>query len=159
LDGRVEELLALAQLGEAASYYPRQLSGGMRRRLAYLVAVAPNPEILLLDEPFSSVDEPTRVGIHQVVHGITQLMDVTTVLVTHDLAEAVTLCDRVLILSNRPAKVASTFEIPFGRDRQMLELRGSPAYLELYGQIWQALSRQINASPAVSPLVQERGTS
>jgi NitT/TauT family transport system ATP-binding protein len=148
LDERVRSLLELAKLDEWADSYPYQLSGGMRRRLAFLAAVAPNPQILLLDEPFSSVDEPTRVGIHQDVFRITQMMKTTTFLVTHDLAEAITLCDRVLILSKRPARIVHEHTIPFGQERNMLELRERDEYLEIYGRLWHDLSAEIAKTPA-----------
>lgn len=155
LDERVLELLAMTGLAERADAYPYQLSGGMRRRLAFLTAVAVNPQVLLLDEPFSSVDEPTRIEIHQDVFRIARLMQMTTILVTHDLAEAITLCDRVLILSNRPARIAREQTIPFGEERQMLKLRETDTYLGLYRELWHALAEQItagrNAEGAVAP--------
>lgn len=147
LDERVRRLLALTHLSDSAHMYPYQLSGGMRRRLAFLAAVAASPQILLLDEPFSSVDEPTRVGIHQDVFEIARIMNMTTVLITHDLAEAITLCDRVVILTNRPARVAEEQAIPFGEERQMLEIRATSEYADLYGQLWHHLSEQIGAGP------------
>jgi len=148
LDARVMELLEMGHLADHAKAYPYQLSGGMRRRLAFLAGVAVDPQLLLLDEPFSSVDEPTRVGIHQDVFHIARKMKMTMFLVTHDLAEAITLCDRVLILTNRPARTVRQDAIPFGDERQMLELRKSETFLELYGGLWNELSRQIAASGA-----------
>lgn len=149
LDSRVGRLLESVGLADAGKKYPYQLSGGMRRRLAFLTAVAPDPQILLLDEPFSSVDEPTRVAIHQDVYRITRSMGMTTVLVTHDLAEAVSLCDRVVILTNRPTRIARDLTIDFGPDRVMMELRETPTFLELYGKLWHDLRAQIAASDAV----------
>jgi NitT/TauT family transport system ATP-binding protein len=145
---RVQELLEMAGLGDNADSYPYQLSGGMRRRLAFLSAVAANPQILLLDEPFSSVDEPTRVGIHQDVFRIARRMEMTTLLVTHDLAEAISLSDAVLILSKRPTRIAERHEIPFGEDRKMLELRETPEFLEIYGRLWHELTEQIRPLPS-----------
>jgi NitT/TauT family transport system ATP-binding protein len=147
VDERIPELLEMAGLADNAESYPYQLSGGMRRRLAFLGAVAANPQILLLDEPFSSVDEPTRIGIHQDVFRIARLLNMTTILVTHDLAEAITLCDEVLILSRRPAVIASRKAIPFGEDRRMLELRETPEFLALYAGLWHELTTQIQARP------------
>jgi len=118
----------------------------MRRRLAFVAAAAINPQILLLDEPFSSVDEPTRVGIHQDVFDISRHLGMTMLLVTHDLAEAITLCDRVIILSARPATVATVHSVPFGDQRAIASLRDKPAYLDLYAELWRDLSRQIALS-------------
>lgn len=145
---RVAELLRLGHLDDRATAYPYQLSGGMRRRLQFLAGVAPRPQLLLLDEPFSSVDEPTRIGIHQDVYRVTRALGTTTILVTHDLAEAISLCDRVLILSNRPARIAEEHVITFESERDMLSLRRTPRFLELYGRLWDALSAQISNSRA-----------
>lgn len=140
---RVDELLALVHLGEFARRYPYQLSGGQLRRLAFLASVAPNPQILLLDEPFSALDEPTRVGIHQDVFDVLRTMNTTVILVTHDLAEAVALSDRVFILTQRPAQIAEEFEVPFGDERRMFELRETQTFLNLYGRLWHSLRTQI----------------
>ena len=141
----IDELLELVHLQEFANRYPYQLSGGQRRRLALLSAVAPKPQILLLDEPFSALDEPTRIGIHQDVYRTTKMFGITTILVTHDLAEALSLADRVLILSKRPAVMAYEHVVPFGDNRSMLDLRHTAPFLELYGQLWQDLSTQMEA--------------
>ena len=139
----VQWLLELAGLSEVDQAYPYQLSGGMRRRVAFLSAVAPEPSVLLLDEPFSALDEPTRIAIHQDVHRIIRRLGMTVVLVTHDLAEALSLCDDVSILTKGPGRLAVTHHVPFGNDREMLELRQEPAFLRLYGQLWADLSDQI----------------
>lgn len=146
----VEELLDLVGLREFADAHPRELSGGMRRRVAFLAGVAPEPQLLLLDEPFSAVDEPTRIQIHQEVHGIIHRLDLSVVLVTHDLAEAISLADQVVILSALPGRVASVYEVPLGRERDVLALRDTPQFLELYGELWQSLSREIRMSAGAS---------
>lgn len=140
---RVAALMKMAGLEGSEGKYPYQLSGGMRRRVAFLTAVAPQPRTLLLDEPFSSLDEPTRVAIHQDVLRIIKRLGITVVLVTHDLAEAISLCDDVLILSTRPARVFKQHHIPFGDDREMLRLRQTPEFLGLYATLWEQLSIQI----------------
>lgn len=145
---RVEWLLGVVGLTEFAGHYPYQLSGGMKRRVAFLSAVAPLPTILLLDEPFSSLDEPTRVAIHQDVHEIVRRLGMTVILVTHDLAEAITLCDNVAIFTARPARLAVSYDISFGNERAILALRQEPKFLELYGTLWHDLSQQIAATTA-----------
>jgi NitT/TauT family transport system ATP-binding protein len=142
----IAALLKMIGLDGFARAYPKQLSGGMRRRAAFLAGIAPKPHVLLLDEPFSSVDEPSRVRIHQEVLAIVNRFKTTTVLVTHDLAEAITLSNRVAIFSARPGKVVAIHEIPFGEERDVLGLRDSPAFLELYGHLWRELSTQIALS-------------
>lgn len=140
---RIQRLIDLAGLSGSERKYPYQLSGGMRRRTAFLTAIAPGPRVLLLDEPFSALDEPTRIGIHQDVFDIVKEAGITVVLITHDLGEAVSLSDRVLVLSARPASVVADFAVPFGAERNMLELREHSEFLELYGRTWEALSTQI----------------
>ncbi len=148
---RVAHLIKLAGLEGAERKYPYQLSGGMRRRTAFLAAVAPQPQVLLLDEPFSSLDEPTRVGIHQSIYEIVRELGITVILVTHDLAEAISLCDEVLILTNRPARVCQRHTMPFGVQRNMYDLRRTPEFLRFYGLLWEELSRQIRAAVGHGP--------
>jgi NitT/TauT family transport system ATP-binding protein len=140
---RVDELLDMVGLQDFADAYPYQLSGGMRRRVAFLAGIAPDPQVLLLDEPFSSVDEPSRVDIHRQVLEVLRQRKTTAILVTHDLAEAVTLSDRVVILSAGPGRVVADHPVPFGDQRDVLELRKEPAFLDLYGRLWADLSAQI----------------
>jgi NitT/TauT family transport system ATP-binding protein len=141
----VNRLIRLAGLEGFEEAYPYQLSGGMKRRVAFLAGVAPRPSILLLDEPFSSLDEPTRVTIHQDVYAISRELGITLILVTHDLAEAISLCDDVVILTRRPTSIYSRHVVPFAAERNMLELRQTPEFLELYGTLWQELSTQIGS--------------
>lgn len=145
---RIDELLVMVGLQDFRKAFPRQLSGGMRRRLALLTAVAPRPRILLLDEPFSSVDEPTRIGIHQDVLNIVRELRISVILVTHDLAEAITVGDRVALMSFRPATVVNTYEVPFGQQRNVRETRTRPEYSALYTTIWEDLNEQ---SPGLNP--------
>jgi NitT/TauT family transport system ATP-binding protein len=143
ISDRVNELLAMVDLKSFGDVYPRQLSGGMKRRVAFLAAMAPNPQLLLLDEPFSSVDEPTRVQIHGQVRNVIDRSRMTTVLVTHDLAEAVSLANRVIILSARPARPAAVYDIDFDRSQDLLQLRSTQEFLAVYGRLWDALSQEI----------------
>jgi ABC-type nitrate/sulfonate/bicarbonate transport system ATPase subunit len=151
VDARVTSLLRLAHLEENAKSYPYQMSGGMNRRVVFLAGVAPRPEILLLDEPFSAVDEPTRISIHDDVYKIIRMERMTTILVTHDLGEAITFCDRILMLSNRPARIVGEYAIPFGAQRDMLHIRTRPEFLNLYGRLWDDLSEQIRARSTDRP--------
>jgi ABC-type nitrate/sulfonate/bicarbonate transport system ATPase subunit len=146
----VRSLLHMVGLGDFAKSFPYQLSGGMKRRVAFLAAVAPNPAVLLLDEPFSAVDEPTRVSIHQDVLRIVREFEMTVVLVTHDLAEAITLSDEIAILGPRPGRVVNIHPIPFGVDRDVLKLRQQEEYLRLYKTLWGELSDQIGRSSGMA---------
>jgi NitT/TauT family transport system ATP-binding protein len=142
----IDELLALARLDKVGDRYPYQLSGGMKRRVAFISAVAPKPQVLLLDEPFSSLDEPTRIGIHQDVLRISNEIGMAIILVTHDLAEAVSLSDEVVILTSGPGRVATRHSVPFGHERNVNELRETEEFLKLYGALWHNLSVQITRS-------------
>lgn len=150
IDEEIQQLIRMIGLEQFADAYPSQLSGGMRRRVAFLAGVAPMPQLLLLDEAFSSVDEPTRVIIHQEVLRIVRRLNMTTVLVTHDLAEAISLSDQVVIFTARPGRVFTTYDIPFGTERNVLDLRDRPEFLEIYGQLWQDLSAQIRGAQGMS---------
>lgn len=140
----VTELLELGGLTAFADAYPYQLSGGMRRRVAFLTAMAAQPRGLLLDEPFSALDEPTRIAIHQDVLNIVRRAGTSVLLVTHDLSEAASLCDQVIIMSSHPGTVAARFDVPFGPQRDVLNLRQEPEFQKLVGALWAELSRQID---------------
>ena len=137
---RLRDLVGLTEFRRA---YPYQLSGGMRRRVAFLSGVAPMPQVILLDEPFSALDEPTRVNIHEEVMRIVAELGMAVVLVTHDLSEAISLSDRVCILTKRPAQVAKIVDIPFGKDRDVRALRETNEYQDIYKTLWHELNVQI----------------
>jgi ABC-type nitrate/sulfonate/bicarbonate transport system ATPase subunit len=150
---RASSLLDLVGMREHADRYPYQLSGGMRRRTAFLTGVAPMPAVLALDEPFASLDEPTRIGIHREVHEIVHRVGMSVVLVTHDIAEAVSLSDRIYVMTNRPARIREEFAIPFGPNRDVTVLRENSDFLEYYRRVWHALNEEIRGgSPAPSRL-------
>ena len=142
---RVSDLIAMVGLSGFEDYYPRQLSGGMRRRIGLLQVIAHLPKVLLLDEPFSAIDEPTRIDIHQEVRSLLTRFGITAILVTHDLAEAISLSDRVIVLSQRPATIAREYPVDLGPNRNMRTLRESSSFLDLYGEIWQGLRHELDA--------------
>src|SRR5689334_1619465 len=115
----------------------------MRRRVAFLQGVVSLPEVLLLDEPFSALDEPTRVAIHGEVLSIVRELGMTVILVTHDLSEAISLCSRVEILTQRPATIAADHRVPFGYPRDLLQIRESEDYQAAYKKLWHDLSLQL----------------
>jgi ABC-type nitrate/sulfonate/bicarbonate transport system ATPase subunit len=149
---RARELLNLVRLDEFTDAYPYELSGGMRRRVAFLAAIAPQPGLLLLDEPFSALDEPTRLEIHQDVLQILANSEMTLVLITHDLAEAITLCDEVAIMSGGPGRVMSRHSVPFPHDRDVYTLRREQKFLDLYATLWQELSDQLPKRERLGPI-------
>ncbi|HKV00201.1 MAG TPA: ABC transporter ATP-binding protein [Vineibacter sp.] len=113
---RVLDLLAATGLGDVAHVYPERLSVGMGRRVALARAFAIDPQLLLLDEPFVSLDEPTADRLRQLLIEIWQRQPTTVLFVTHDLREAILLADRIILLSPPPARVAASIPIPVPRD-------------------------------------------
>lgn len=141
------ELLSMVGLERFVDAYPHELSGGMRRRAALVAAVAPDPAVLLLDEPFSSVDEPTRIGIHQELLRIVANRSMTLILVTHDLNEAISLCDHVGIMSAGPGRLVELQSTESVGDRSdLLTLRRTEPYLAMYARLWERLGQEIRAA-------------
>jgi NitT/TauT family transport system ATP-binding protein len=131
---RARQVLDLVGLSEFAFNYPRELSGGMEQRVAIARALAHEPEILLLDEPFGALDALTRERMNQELLRVWQVSGKTVVMVTHDIREAVFLADRVLVLSQRPGRVAASVPITLPRPR--------PASL-FYSEAFSALAYEV----------------
>jgi len=123
--------LDMVGLGEFADRYPWQLSGGMQQRVAIARALAAEPRILLMDEPFSSVDALTRLDLHNLILDLWTKRRFTAMLVTHDVDEAVFLADRVAVLSARPSVVARIVATELPRPRDSIRTRELPRFLEL----------------------------
>jgi NitT/TauT family transport system ATP-binding protein len=126
----VEELLAATGLDGFADALPRQLSGGMRQRAAIAQVLANRPPVLLLDEPFGALDAQTRLRMHEWLVELLAERPTTTLLVTHDVEEALLLGDRLCLLSNRPARVVDEQPVPFGRSRDRA-LLADPAFVRM----------------------------
>jgi len=141
---RTDQLLSLVDLNHVRHQYPGKLSGGQRRRVSLLMGIAPLPHVLLLDEPFSALDEPTRIGIHAELLKMTHEMGITTILVTHDIGEAVSLSDRVCVMSSSPSRVASDIPMSFEEPRDMMMIRELPGYQKSYSEVWRDLRLQIH---------------
>jgi NitT/TauT family transport system ATP-binding protein len=114
---------------------PNELSGGMRQRIALIRTLMTSPDILLLDEPFSALDAQTRIKVSNDVYKTIKEEKLTAILVTHDISEAISLADRIIILSKRPAKVVKQYEIKFD-NLTPLEKRTNPLFLSYFNQIW-----------------------
>jgi NitT/TauT family transport system ATP-binding protein len=127
-------------LTEFAHQYPHQLSGGMQQRVGVARALAIDPEILLMDEPFSALDAQTRELLQYELLRIHVQTKKTILFVTHDLDEAVYLSDRVIVMGTRPGHIKAVIDVPFDRPRATLtEMRGNPAFLQLRDHIWQQI--------------------
>ena len=123
--------LDMVGLADFAGHYPAQLSGGMQQRVTIARALAAQPRVLLMDEPFSSVDALTRLELHALVQDLWRKHGFTAVLVTHDADEAVFLADRIAVLSARPSRVVRVLETGLPRPRERLETPQTPRYLQL----------------------------
>ena len=133
----VDAALALVGLSGAAELLPAALSGGMKMRTALARSLVNDPGLLLLDEPFGALDEVTRFRLDEDVSSLLRNREVTVLLVTHSIAEAVFLADEIVVLSSRPARIVERFEVDFQtRDAQ---LRMTPAFAEMSGRVYEAL--------------------
>src|SRR5690606_29959892 len=126
-----------------AGAYPAQLSGGMQQRVGLARAFAYDPEVLLMDEPFGALDAQTRVILQQTLLRQWEGNARTVVFVTHSIEEAITLGDRVYVMSARPGRILASFAVPFERPRDAAALRAEPAFSELYGAIWEVLRDEV----------------
>jgi sulfate transport system ATP-binding protein len=127
---RVDELLKLVHLEQFAHRLPSQLSGGQRQRMALARALAVEPEVLLLDEPFGALDALTRAHLQDSVMQIHEKLGNTVLMITHDVDEAVLLSDRVVMMTNGPAaRIGEVLDVPLARPRRRLELVSDAAYL------------------------------
>ncbi|ABY93557.1 MAG: ABC transporter related [Caldanaerobacter subterraneus] len=136
----VEGLLVKYGLGEFKNHYPNQLSGGMRQRAALIRTLALKPDILLLDEAFSALDYQTRLAISDEVYKILKYEQKTAIIVTHDISEAISMCDRIVVLSNRPAYVKKIYDIVLTcEDQSPIGRRKAPEFREYFNSIWKEL--------------------
>ena len=127
-------------LEEFINKKPRELSGGMRQRVALIRTLVLNPQILLLDEPFSALDFQTRLSVCDDVANIIKSEHKTAILVTHDISEAISMADRVVVLTKRPATVKKEFVINL-YGKTPLEKREDPKFSNLFNQIWRELDK------------------
>lgn len=136
----VKELLKKYNLYEFKDKYPTQLSGGMRQRVALIRTLAIRPEILLLDEAFSALDYQTRIMVTKDIYSILKNENITTVMVTHDISEAISMSDRVIVLSKRPATVKEIYNIDFEiENRDPMNARKSPKFSRYFDSLWKEL--------------------
>lgn len=136
----LSSMLSAYGLGSFQNARPSELSGGMRQRAALIRTLALKPDLLLLDEPFSALDYQTRLEVCDDISSIIRQTKKTAILITHDLAEAISVADRVLVLSKRPATEKAIFPIPFAPEyNSSLKRRNAPEFPGYFNQIWEAL--------------------
>jgi NitT/TauT family transport system ATP-binding protein len=126
-----------------ANYYPHQLSGGMRQRVSIARAFANDPEILLMDEPFSALDAQNKLLLQEELLRIWEEHKKTVVFITHSVDEAVLLGDRIMVMTAQPGKVKALVDVPLPRPRDVMELQKTPAYGELIHRIWSSLRDEV----------------
>jgi NitT/TauT family transport system ATP-binding protein len=138
---RIESALSEVGLADATEKYPWQLSGGMQQRVAIARAVAYRPQILLMDEPFASVDAQTRADLQDMALAVWRAHDSTVLFVTHDIDESVYLSGRVIVLSRAPATVAAEIPIDLPRPRDQIDTKASPAFVERRAEVARLIRR------------------
>ncbi len=139
---RVAASVAQAGLKGFEHAYPSALSGGMRQRAALMRTLVVEPQILLMDEPFGALDTHTKIDMHQVLLRIWEREQQTVLFVTHDLGEALTLADRIILFSTRPGQIKDMFAVDFARPRDAVKVRETPRYAELFQHIWHSLGEE-----------------
>jgi NitT/TauT family transport system ATP-binding protein len=140
---RARQLLTRYGLGQFLNHVPRQLSGGMRQRAALARTLCTEPEIVLLDEPFSALDSQTRLALADEITEILRREAKTVVLVTHDIGEAISMAERVIVMSRRPGRIKSNHAIRFatadGTRPAPLKARNAPEFGGYFNNLWQEL--------------------
>lgn len=137
----LDEMLVKYELSKFKDKYPHELSGGMRQRAALIRTLAIKPEILLLDEPFSALDYQTRLNVSNDIYSIIKSEGKTAVMVTHDLSEAISLSERIVILSSRPAHVKKIVTLNFSlKKHSPLLVRNAPEFKDYFNLLWKELN-------------------
>ena len=138
----VKKLLQEYKLGDFLNAYPKELSGGMRQRVALIRTLALRPDILLLDETFSALDYQSRLKISDDVYKIIKKENITAILVSHDISEAISMSDKVLVLSKRPCEIKNIYTINLTNKSTPIENRKAKEFASLYNDIWRDLDVQ-----------------
>lgn len=144
------EYLRLVGLGKHLSYYPWQLSGGMRQRVGLARALAIQPKVLLMDEPFGALDALTREQLQGMLQRICAEQNLTILFVTHSTDEAIYLSDRIIVMGVRPGRVIAEFTVDLPKPRTGYDWRAHPEYARIRGQIWKLLEQQIERTEVVA---------
>ncbi len=139
---RISACVEQAGLTGFEQAYPSALSGGMRQRAALMRTLIVEPQILLMDEPFGALDTHTKIDMHEILLRIWEREQQTVLFVTHDLGEALTLADRIILFSARPGRIKDTFVVDLARPRDAVKVRETPRYAELFQRIWHSLGEE-----------------
>jgi NitT/TauT family transport system ATP-binding protein len=150
-EASARKFLELVGLAGFENHYPHELSGGMQQRVNLARALAVNPRILLMDEPFAALDAQTRNFMQLELLRIWAETKKTVIFVTHMIAEAILLSDRVIVFSHRPGTIRSEYSVPLPRPRTM-QIKSDPRFLELESVLWRQIEEEVNASGGFSQL-------
>ena len=142
-EGQVRYFIQLAGLAGFEKYYPAQLSGGMSKRASIVRALAYEPPVILMDEPFGPLDAQTRMVLQDELLKIWEQKRQTIVFVTHDLVEAVALADRVIVMTHRPGKIMDIITVPMKRPRNIFEIHRQEGFDEAYGRLWNIFRHEL----------------
>ena len=136
---KIRNLLQKYELSGFEKSRPSELSGGMRQRVSLIRTLALNPKLLLLDEPFSALDYQTRLSVQTDIHSIIKSENKTAILVTHDISEAISMSDKIIVLTKRPGTVKNIIELDFPKEQTPLERRNNPIFNSYFKILWEAL--------------------
>jgi NitT/TauT family transport system ATP-binding protein len=140
---RGRALIAKYGLQEFEAAYPRHLSGGMRQRVALMRTLAVDPDILLLDEPLSALDFQTKLKMEEELLRILNEEGKTVILITHDIGEAVSVSDRILVCSARPGRIKAEFALPFSKGHSPADVRRKAEFAEYFNAVWRELESDV----------------
>lgn len=144
----IERYIELMSLKGFEKSYPHQLSGGMQQRAGLARALAINPSVLLMDEPFGSLDAQTREMMQEELLRVLESEKKTMIFVTHSIDEAILLGDRIVIMSRRPGRIREILPVNISRPRKILSVRSHPVYIELRNSIWEMLKQDFDSIAA-----------
>ncbi len=148
---RAKELLGHVGLAEFEDHYPKALSHGMRQRVALARTFSLDSPVMLMDEPFGALDAQTKLQLEDVLLDLWNAEKRTVLFITHDLNEAVTMSDRVVVMSPRPGRIIADISIPLPRPRSVRALQKDPHYHEIYSNVWSRLEEGLNQEGRHAP--------
>jgi NitT/TauT family transport system ATP-binding protein len=140
--------LKLVGLDGFEHHYPSQLSGGMQKRVSIVRTLIYEPSVVLLDEPFGALDAQTRMGLHHQLLELWREKRSTMLFITHDLVEAITLSDQIVVMTRRPGTVKEVYQVPLARPRNVFEIYLQPGFDEAYAALWRHFKAELNIASA-----------
>jgi NitT/TauT family transport system ATP-binding protein len=145
---RAEELIGRVGLNGFEEHYPHELSGGMRQRANIIRTLIYDPKLILMDEPFGPLDAQTRIVLQDQLLKLWRGSKKTIIFITHDLVEAITLADRVVVMTSRPGRVKHVAAVPIPRPRDVYQIHTSREFREVYDTLWRELRPEVNMAEA-----------